>query len=399
MICNVCEQEFDDDELFTINGKSYCRECAEEEYIQCEYCGRWVEKDNAQYIQDEQVYYCNTCAGRLCYQCVECGDYYYNNGEGERDENGDWYCSGCADTALRCHVCNCIVASEDYYNCGNIVCANCYEENCAIYDYHDDNVEYYPQRLDGEGRYDRTFGFELEVSGERYYAKDLINILGDDAVCMNDSSIIDGGFEIVTMPMTKGYFYEKFLDKWKKGLNFLIDKGFRGHNKGGLHIHFSCNRINGGQLAQLAEILYGNEEDIKTWQTISQRKRETLRRWASMENREYSFESIKDACDPIGEDRYTALNYDDRTDTYEMRIFNSNLRIERFLKNFECVLALLDYTEIYKNEDEPICTTKGFIKYVHNNKLKYPNLQAFLIEKDLPENYGQDYIDNEQEAA
>ena len=96
---------------------------------------------------------------------------------------------------------------------------------------------------------------------------------------------------------------------------------------------------------------------------------------------------------------YTALVNDGRTRTYEFRIFNSNLKLDRILKNYECVLALLDYTKQHQDIDHPYCNTQDFINYVLENPFIYRNLYNFFIERKIKEHYGITYTDLELEAA
>ena len=98
-------------------------------------------------------------------------------------------------------------------------------------------------------------------------------------------------------------------------------------------------------------------------------------------------------------DRYTALNRDRRTKTYEFRIFNSNLRIERVMKNLECVFALLDYTKLYKDEAHAVCDTYGFIRYVLEHEEDYPNLYDYFEERKIKDHFGIRYTEEELEAA
>ena len=110
----------------------------------------------------------------------------------------------------------------------------------------------------------------------------------------------------------------------------------------------------------------------KIWLGITQRKAFEMNSWSRMDNKIRDFYSIQETNEttksPVGSPRYSALIKDDRTKTYEFRIFNSNLRIERFLKNYECVLALLDYTKENEQNTLPVCNTVGFIEYVFCRK-------------------------------
>ena len=403
VICEECNEPVILSEATETENGYVCSDCLDNYYCQCYECGEYIHQDNA--ISADEEIYCESCRDKYLTRCDDCGE-WYRNCDTFTVEYDRAVCRNCYDDYRECDGCGRVYhidelhwddRSEQYY------CDSCYEENSnVIYGYHDFNDFNIRQTAeDVENKNEVAFGFELEVEGYQSYAEEFLEIMGGerDLVLMHDGSV--DGFEIVTQPMTQNYFEEVFKNKLDAGLKFLRDEGFKGHNKGGLHIHVSSEAITTGMLAQLHEILYShNLDDKNTWLRLTQRKESQLDRWSRLDNDDYDFdEIINEGYKRISEDRYTALNWDNRTQTYEFRIFNSNIRMERFMKNFECVLALLDYTKVYKDFTEPMCDTQGFLQFVENNSLFYPNLFAFMEEMDIKAKYGTEVTEQELEVA
>ena len=56
---------------------------------------------------------CTDCFNEFYVECEECGSYVLRN-DAEQDSNGDWYCSGCAEEYLaECTKCGNIYNTED----------------------------------------------------------------------------------------------------------------------------------------------------------------------------------------------------------------------------------------------------------------------------------------------
>lgn len=402
--CIECgEYILKDDAIEIYNGDYICESCRDDYYYTCEDCGEIHHQDDMTWIEDKQIYVCDSCLDGNYYRCEYCERYYSKDSVRETYDN-NWVCDDCYENHYyTCEDCGYAVFQEDAYydeddECD--YCPNCYHNHPeSIYSYHN-FYDFECQSTCNEEDTNEYFGFELEVSGDRCYADEFADMTSD-VVLMNDGSIIDGGFEIVTQPMTRKYFREEFRPEFEKSLKFLKERGFEGHNKGGMHIHISAEVLSKRQLAQMAEVLYGDEDDRNIWLCLSQRHQDKMERWSSMTNKDYSFEEIvnsEDEMPHISDARYTALNRDTRTHTYEIRIFNSNIRIERVMKNMECVFALIDYT---KQEERSVykANTRGFLNFVKEHRLEYPNFYAFLLERKVEEHFGIKYTDAELEAA
>lgn len=432
-ICSECYRMVGENEFTIIDGKFVCKHCyvhcancdeavllseceitvdgyvcssCADNYDTCAHCGKKHHVDNMTWVDDQYV--CEDCLSNFYVNCDDCGElihrdnayYVYRHG------NEQQVCYECRyDHYNECHQCGDVVHEDDSEwdeESEYCYCYSCWEDikNKVIFGYH--GFDDFSLKSVASDTTSYGYGFELEVAGYESHASDFLSFFDDnneELVLMHDGSV--NGFEIVTQPMTEGYFYEVFKPKFEKGLKFLREAGFKGHNAGGLHIHVSKEMISTGMLAQLGEILYSeNTDDYNTWLRLTQRKNSAMSSWCSMLNRDNTFEEILDeGYSFICDDRYTALNYDRRTSTYEFRIFNSNIRFERFMKNFECVKALLDYTKEHEDDTEPTCDTQGFLEYVEKKSLFYPNLYAFMEEMNIKSKYGTVATEQELEVA
>ena len=237
--CEECGEVFlTEDTYETEDGNFVCEDCRSENYYYCDDCGKLVHSDNITWIKEVNYPVCDNCL-RNYHKCECCGDYFTSShGDDTYDEN--WVCYHCAEYYYSaCSDCGNYVHYEDSEDIGDYTyCPNCAgNHSSSIYDYHCFN-SFSKLETKEEPATEEYFGFELEVSGDRYYADEFSNIV-EDVVLMNDSSIEDDGFEIVTQPMTRNYFYNVFKPQLEKGLTFLHNRGFTGHNKGGMHVHIS----------------------------------------------------------------------------------------------------------------------------------------------------------------
>lgn len=392
--CNDCTVECEDcgdillkyEAIQIANGNFICESCLDDNYYSCDDCGEIHDRDEMTWIKDKEKYVCKRCLDNY-YECECCNNYFSSSGCYETYDS-NWVCNDCYDDSYRtCEDCGRAVHDDDYYYNeidGCNYCPNCEgDHQSSIYNYHD--YDYFSKKqIYGETGTNEFFGLEIEVSGEQDYADDFLNLV-PDVVLMNDSSI-DEGFEIVTEPMTRGYISEKFLQNIEKGMNFLDEKGFKGHNEGGIHIHVSQEVFSKKMLCALRNVLYSElETNMDVWKIISQRHQSEIDKWCRYRNARSIDDILEDSSEYpciVNEDRYTALNYDDRTRTYEFRIFNSNTRIERIKKNIQTVYSLVDYAK-YKEENYRSASTGDYINFIRRNSALYPDLYSFIIEKGI----------------
>ena len=403
--CNECvitcadcgDYVLKDDVIETHDGDLICESCKENDYFTCEDCGEVYHLDDSYWIKNKGKYVCEKCLDRY-YECENCHSLFSRDGVYETyDEH--WVCDECFDNSYRsCENCGRAVHDDDYYyneRNGCDYCPDCKDSHISsIYGYHGYN-SFSKKQVYGETGTKEFFGFEIEVSGEPDYADDFLDLV-PDVVLMYDSSIGEG-FEIVTEPMTRGYIAENFLPNIERGMEFLNDMGFRGHNKGGIHIHVSQEIFSKEMLCVLRNVLYSEREtDMEVWKAITQRKQSQINNWCQYTGARSITSILSDESDfPYIADngRYTALNYDARTQTYEFRIFNSNTRIERIKKNIQTVYSLVDYAK-FKAGNYYSANTGDYLDFVKRNGVFYPELYAFIYKMGIVQRF-----DEERRAA
>lgn len=386
-ICKICGEMIPLKDGQVYDGEFYCQDCFDEEFTTCDICGVVVPRDECRY-SDSYGMICDSCFDEEFYRCECCSEIIHQDdvywGADELP-----YCEECwYDRFTTCDNCSEVIYRDDAYydeDDEQYLCEYCYNNKRpkTIYSYHASQVEYIPRYLNDEDRnthFRELYGLELEITGSTDTAEEFKSIIGDNGVLMYDSSV--DGYEFVSMPISREYFYNEFIPTMTKGLQYLKDNDCTGHGGGGIHIHFK--ELKGGmEVANMTQILYGDEADKAIWLKISQRNKYSMNSWCSMNHTEYTPQEIVTwgYKYPNGSGNHgTALNYDYRTETHELRIFNSNLRIERVIKNMECLFALEDYV---KQQTELVCTTKGYLQFVLNNADKYKTLVGFLVEKNI----------------
>ena len=222
-----------------------------------------------------------------------------------------------------------------------------------------------------------TLGLEIEVAGNTDFAEGFMERVDNDLIYLESDSSVEG-FEIITQPMTRKYATEVFTDKISKGFEFLKEHDFEGHNAGGIHIHVRLPYDNSDFMScifKLKKLLYNLPPCMQDLLLlISQRSSDKLKQWS---NNTHCGKLTLQNCTSQS-NRYELLNIDSRTRTLEFRMFNSNLRTERIMKNIEVVLSLLDYVETYYTVDMYNKNLFTWLDYVKRNKEKYPNLVAFI---------------------
>lgn len=374
-------------------GDWFCEECTENFLTTCEECGDVVWADDCHWIESEEREVCNACFDRYYETCTHCGKTFRRSDMNE--VNGEYYCDNCYDELfVECHECGETISVEsarvdDY---GDYYCEDCYRRTvCGILPYHDDSVEFEVNYMPGEDELNEvTIGIEHEVGCDREdkadNAKQVIARMNqrfeyENVALFEDSSV--EGFEIVSQPMTVRYFKEKFLPQYEKTMEWMENAGMVGTDEGGMHIHFRIPCLDRVMVARLNNVLYGNQKDSDhdILQTISRRTPSEFNRWCSTGGRCYSTKQLLDSphlyrctCGV----RNTVLNYDSsRTDTYELRMFNSTLDRDEYVASVEFVLALVDFVR----EDDgrgPYVTLRDFIVFINEHQKDYPAIHKQL---------------------
>lgn len=364
--CEDCNRLYPEGDIHRLrmaddSVRTVCEGCMDN-YAECSGCGHWIDKedDYSHYSESDSEWYCEDCYNDRFTCCDNCGEEIY------RDDVYEYH--------------------GDYY------CEYCYNERCSesvIYDYHDfDSSDYHTMfGKDEEHGNQLTFGIELEIGGDCDTAEGLLDIMNGgrfDTVHLEEDGSVDG-YEMITNPMTRQFYEEEFKPLLEKGLEYLRKHGMRGHGQGGMHIHFT-EIDNRAQLMRMIRVLYGDVTAVELWEQISQRGVNNMGWCKLMNYRTRRTEEILKGEYKVatgsGDDHNNGLNHDPyRTHTHELRIFNSNLRFDRFCKNMEVLFSLLDYTSMGGKSIR--VDVYSYLDYVRAHRDDYINLHNFLTEKKL----------------
>ena len=391
-VCDDCGELVEQDRTYTTHdNRIICEDCyRSNDYFTCERCGKVFEDYSIVYIEDTEEYVCEDCAKYYYYQCMDCRRWYSMN-RIYTDSSGDALCEDCyCDSYYTCAGCGEFVHTDDCYwddRTDEPYCAYCYDEeirNLSINRRHsnhhwvvhhteDEYNDYISDKL--------TLGLEIEVAGNKEFAEGFMERVDNDLIYLEEDGSVEG-FEIITQPMTRKYATEVFPNKISEGFKYLRDNNFKGHNAGGIHIHVANYGDTKLTVYRLKRLLYNlDSKQQSLFLKLTQRKKDDLIQWA--DNQVPFNMSIEYAC--LQNNRYESLNLDDRTETLEFRIFNSNLRVERILKNIEIVYSLLDY--VNSSSWNSSSDLYDWMKFVYDNNVVYPNLCLFIEEKQLREKY------------
>jgi hypothetical protein len=222
------------------------------------------------------------------------------------------------------------------------------------------------------------FGLELEFFGsEDAVLGDLGTNEGTDWILCSDGSV-DG--EVKTLPRT--------LRSWQQnsGLNTVLDalkdNSCSGHQPSsttsrtaGIHIHVDKRSISLAIIKKFDAVLH-NDLNINFFRIIVQRKYD-IGDYCSLGDKDNILNIRSYYCD-----KYLPINYK-HDSTYEVRIFNSNLRIERVRKNIEFLHSMFEFLKAVSYADivSKHINDLGYSDYVRKNKKVYPNLNSFMLEK------------------
>ena len=375
-ICNECKEYFDNEVVHKIDGQEFCGTCFCDLYTECYHCGDMVDNDNLKTGSDENSY-CGNCFDERFFVCDDCDEVSSRDSACE-NQYGHAVCESCGENYFTCENCNGVFHNDRYGNNG--CCDNCTgEKNECIHDYsYRPSPEFF--KLKTEKKNELYFGIELEIENTKKEEdnNDIAEYLidrNDFIYCKEDGSL-NTGFEIVTHPLS----WEYYLDKKKKFAymcDYLKRKGFESHNPGtcGMHIHLSKKAFTTIHLYKVMTFFFKNPGFITT---ISQRKKQHLDRWSSLEDNKDDI--VYKAKNKKGNsERYVAINLKNEK-TVEIRIFRGTLKTMSFFKNMEFIKAVFEWTKITSINE---ITIKSFLKYVHENKKDYSNLIVFLMARKL----------------
>jgi hypothetical protein len=213
---------------------------------------------------------------------------------------------------------------------------------------------------------------EMESSGNESVSRMVRRVGGpvqEQYILKSDGSLRDG-IELVTVPLTLREHADK-LD-WETTLAPYREAGFISGSTTtcGIHIHVNRAALSALTIGKLLVFLNSQKQDLSAFvSNVAQRKPTGYCARYPKKLR---------AGKNISSDKYDALHLLPKT--VEFRIFRGNMRPERVLKNLEFVHALCTYM--------PTCSVtqienvQQFLAWLYDNRKQYPNLHAFIVEKN-----------------
>lgn len=341
--CTRCHNPHLKSEFIHINSDSLCRACQSEHAAQCYDCGDWFFRDDAVFIENDDIWVCPNCYSRRNQQCDECGT---------RIARGSGYCLD---------------------NSSNCYCRRCYNMLVPVAEY---NFKM-PPAFYHIGRERKLYlGLELEIDinsgiSRVTIAKDTKKLVNKEPnqfiYCKHDGTC---DLELVTNPMTLNYWKTEFAGNLKSLLNYLVRKDCVSYDarSSGIHIHSTLSQYSDDQI-YLVHLFF--QEYRKFIYLIAQRKGDRLNEWAKI-NRSGrdTFKNIA-KYKSTGGDKYVALRITEHG-TLEYRIFRGSTRVDRVMKNLEFVHSLHSWT---KRLDERDCNLDNYEEFV----MKRPKTYKYLI--------------------
>jgi hypothetical protein len=388
--CVECGKVFEIGSCIELDGKYICEDCIDEFYVECEYCGEYVRKDKATYVDSEYGYICDDCLDSNYFQCDECGGYFRN--EDDCGASNLPLCEGCYnDMFTTCERCGDVILMEDSFSdgCGNYYCETCWYERGGdisqyVREYHD-SPDFIKK---GYPKNNRFFGIEQETD---YYddivkaAEELYELSdNENKFWMGNDGSLDEGIEIITHPMSLGYALEEY--PWEEIHNIVMESGGSAHNNStcGMHVHVSKDSLGDNDdeiAATVSKMLYLMEKHWDEWVKFSRRGKHSMERWCQ-KNEDTRLEEIdtkekcvekynKEKCNG----RYHAINCTNR-ETIEFRIFKGTLNTNtikatlQMLNNFCEICMSTPIEEIQGvNFKDYACGTPEIEKYMKEREL------------------------------
>lgn len=332
--CSDCGESLGWDYYHGGNNERYCVRCYRR-MPSCTNCGAHnanVEDLNTD--PDERL--CPSCLRNYARECALCGQRTANQFYFAPEETTH-VCVRCARDLPRCPECDRRMAPDAPRDrqCGE--CARNYVRR-RVYDY-----TYKPRPI-FHGRGPTYLGWELEVStpwtANAITAMDLAHTHEDLFYPKYDSSIVGGGFELVTHPMSYSWAMSRF--PWDL-LPQLAELDCSGEGNG-LHVHVARQAFSSpAHLYSWLALYYRNASRVETiarrrsyeWAPFNPDDRVRMKSYAKQE---------------MSADRHRAINTENR-DTLEVRVFASSLVPEQVQAALGLVHASVAYTRQLTSHD------------------------------------------------
>lgn len=103
VVCDYCEKTITHNDVKKIDIDTWvCEEC-DEEYVECDECGRGVYYENSYSFGDSNTNYCKRCYNHLAVTCEDC-DRTFRRDDTE-EIGGKVFCASCASNFIECEDC------------------------------------------------------------------------------------------------------------------------------------------------------------------------------------------------------------------------------------------------------------------------------------------------------
>lgn len=320
-ICDYCG-EFIVDFYVGTDGNYCCSECRDdgEPDNVCERCGRWEE--DVDYYGDIDQRLCGSCAEEL-EECPHCGHLFWSDEGYYSDETNYNYCSE-----------DCRYEAE--YEHSEYVNSYGYKPHPLFWN---DNGEH--SRDGGNARY---YGLEIEMNDDyvhKWTEENIVSGRGMKLYLKEDGSLADGGFEIVSHPMTLKYHLEHM--DWDEV--FRIATSTHWADSGcGFHIHISNDSFADPvkTKANLCRMFNKFWDEIKE---ISERDDYDISSWCNCPVIGEQGLSDEEVCRTVyNHGRYQAVNLsnDSTTEIRMWRGINSKRELQWFLIITDVLVEIAD---------------------------------------------------------
>jgi formylmethanofuran dehydrogenase subunit E len=373
--CEECGEPQYSGDLNTIDGRLLCKECLEDKYSCCEECGEWT-------LDSEMLEgMCLSCYEEKYASCADCGATRHI--EEMREHEGEWFCEECFwDRFSVCDGCGDAMEAEyAFYDeeSDRTLCQCCYDdlgrtENHLHFHSYKPSLRFHSAMEDEAMHYGIELEMECKNSGSVGKVASLIEDMYESDWCLKEDGSLTCGIEVATQPRTFKSWQEFFPEFNRRVLAPAKGNGCTAHDNGncGIHIHTSLDAWEGGQLVRLFELMY-DPRNYGNILKISQRTKDKLNQWASLSMLDIRADKrrIESKLSPFP-DKYAALNITDTT--LEVRIFRSNLRLDRVRKNLEFVHALYCYTKERKKR----VSWPGLTRWICRHKKEMRHLLEFM---------------------
>lgn len=329
--CSCCDSSTRHDDLTEVQGGDFvCERCLRREYSRCDDCGEHVADGDTSSVEGNCV----------CNSCIQNGEYYY------------WESDG------------------DYHNSPER------DEN-DLPGYHEETRPGWwsrPHEKHGCSKSTPCFGVELELDCDDIPA--LLESVSGKLLAESDGSLKDDtGVELIGGPYTLAQYQER-KTPWAS-VDLSDCRGHNAHtNSQPYGIHVSVGRASfSGDLHVSKFVVLLNQLE-RLGKLVAQR--------AVIYNGKYKVR-CKCGANSLKTDKYEPVNVGSKR--LEVRIFRSNTRYERIVKNVEYVAA----TQAYSRDVSMLelaseqSAESGFLKFLQGNAGQYPNLCQFLAEQRIEE--------------